>query len=182
MEPNTVKCAATQSRPATLSAIVVVAQDGAIGRDGGLLCHLPADLKHFKSLTMGHSIVMGSRTFESFPKGALPGRQNIVITRNPDWHADGVTVVHSVDEALQAAQMPGDIFIIGGAQIYAETFARVQTLHLTRLHATFDEADAFFPAIDPDEWQEVDCERHEADERNHYAYDFVTLTRKNNQT
>lgn len=163
-----------------ISAIVVVAQNGAIGRDGGLLCHLPADLRHFKNLTMGHSIVMGRRTFESFPKGALPGRQNIVITRNPDWQADGVTVVHSVDEALQAAQMPGDIFIIGGAQIYAATFHLVHSLHLTRLHATFDDADAFFPAIDPDQWQELDCERHDADERNPYAYDFVTLTRKNN--
>lgn len=167
-----------QCGTAQLSAIVVVAQDGAIGRDGGLLCHLPADLKHFKNLTMGHSIVMGRRTFESFPKGALPGRQNIVITRNRNYHPDGVTVVHSIDKALQAAMRPGDIFIIGGAQIYAETFDMVQTLHLTRLHATFDEADAFFPTIDPDEWQELDCERHEADERNPYDYDFVTLKRK----
>ena len=164
-----------------LAAIVVVAQDGAIGRDGGLLCHLPADLKHFKNLTMGHSIVMGRRTFESFPKGALPGRQNIVITRNPDYRPDGVTVVHSVDEALQAAEMPGDIFVIGGAQIYAETFDMVQTLHLTRLHATFAAADAFFPTINPDEWEEIDCEHHEADERNAWPYDFVTLVRKNNK-
>ena len=100
-----------------LAAIVVVAEDGAIGRDGGLLCHLPADLRHFKDLTMGHSIVMGRRTFESFPKGALPGRQNIVITRNKHYHPQGVTVVNSVDEALQAVEMPGDVFIIGGIGI-----------------------------------------------------------------
>ena len=181
MNSDTVQYAATQSRPAGIAAIVVVAQDGAIGRDGDLLCHLPADLKHFKNLTMGHSIVMGRRTFESFPKGALPGRQNIVITHNKHYHPQGVTVVHSVDEALQAATMPGEIFIIGGAQIYAATFDMVQTLHLTRLHATFDEADAFFPAINPDEWQQLDCERHDADERNPYAYDFVTLVRKNGQ-
>ena len=161
-----------------LAAIVVVAEDGAIGRDGGLLCHLPADLRHFKELTMGHSIVMGRRTFESFPKGALPGRQNIVITRNKHYHPQGVTVVHSIDEALQAVEMPGEVFIIGGAQIYAATFDQVQTLHLTRLHATFEAADAFFPDIDPTQWEELDCEQHEPDERNPYAYDFVTLRRK----
>lgn len=160
-----------------IAAIVVMAQDGAIGRDGQLLCHLPADLKHFKHLTMGHSIVMGRRTFESFPKGALPGRQNIVITRNRHYHPQGVTVVHSIEQALQAAHMPGDVFIIGGAQIYATTLDMVSTLHLTQLYATFDEADAFFPAIDPEQWQEVDREHHEADERNAYAYDFVTLRR-----
>ena len=161
-----------------LSAIVVVAENGAIGRDGGLLCHLPADLRHFKDLTMGHSIVMGRRTFESFPKGALPGRQNIVITHNKNYHPQGVTVVHSVDEALQAIEMPGDVFIIGGAQIYAATFEQVQTLHLTRLYATFDDADAFFPSIDPLKWEELDCQHHEPDDRNPYAYDFVTLRRK----
>lgn len=161
-----------------LAAIVVVAEDGAIGRDGGLLCHLPADLRHFKELTMGHSIVMGRRTFESFPKGALPGRQNIVITRNKHYHPQGATVVHSVDEALQAVEMSGDVFIIGGAQIYAATFDQVQILHLTRLHAIFEAADAFFPVIDPTQWEELDCERHEPDEHNPYAYDFVTLRRK----
>ena len=162
----------------SLAAIVVVAQDGAIGRGGDLLCHLPADLKHFKRITMGHSIVMGRRTFESFPKGALPGRQNIVITRNLHFAAQGVTVVHSVDEALDAATMPGNVFIIGGAQIYAATFHRVTTLHLTRLHATFPQADAFFPAIDPSEWQVIDEEHHPADDRNPYPYTFVTLRRK----
>ena len=106
-----------------LSAIVVVAENGAIGRDGGLLCHLPADLRHFKGLTMGHSIVMGRRTFESFPKGALPGRQNIVITRSRTYRREGFTVAHSLTEAIDAATMPGEVFIIGGAQIYAEHIA-----------------------------------------------------------
>lgn len=162
----------------TLSAIVVLADNGAIGRDGGLLCHLPADLQHFKNLTMGHSIVMGRRTFESFPKGALPGRQNIVITRNHHYHPQGVTVVHSFDEAMKAVTMPGEVFIIGGAQIYAATLEQVQTLHLTRLYASFDAADAFFPTIDMTQWEEIDSEHHEPDDRNPYAYDFVTLRRK----
>ena len=176
MEKQDIKCDEQHDR--NVAAIVVVAQDGAIGRRGDLLCHLPADLKHFKQITMGHSIVMGRRTFDSFPKGALPGRQNIVVTRNPHFSAPDVTVVHSVDEALRAASMPGDVFIIGGAQIYAATFQSVTTLHLTRLHASFPDADAFFPTIDPDEWQVIDEEPHPADDRNPYPYTFVTLRRK----
>lgn len=160
-----------------IAAIVVVAQDGAIGRDGDLLCHLPADLKHFKQITMGHSIVMGRRTFRSFPKGALPGRQNIVITRDKHFSATGVTVAHSLSEAINAATMPGDVFIIGGAQIYAQAIELVTTLHLTRIHATFQGADAFFPPIDMKHWQVLHSETHPADDRNPYAYTFETLTR-----
>ena len=162
----------------SIQAIVAIDENGAIGRQGDLLCHLPADMKHFKEVTMSHSIVMGRKTFESFPHRPLPGRQNIVITRNKHYHPQGVTVVNSIDEALQAVEMPGEVFIIGGAQIYAATFDQVQTLHLTRLHATFEAADAFFPVIDPAQWEELDCEHHEPDERNPYAYDFVTLRRK----
>ena len=161
-----------------LAAIVVVDDDGAIGRNGDLLCHLPADLKHFKAITMGHSIIMGRRTFDSFPKGALPGRQNIVITRNKHFSAPDVTVVHSVDEAIKAATMPGEVFIIGGAQIYAATFERVTTQYLTRLHASFPEADAFFPPINPDEWDVIDEEPHDPDDRNPHPYTFITLRRK----
>ena len=87
----------------TIHAIVAVAPDWAIGRQGDLLCHLPADMRHFKEVTMGHSIVMGRKTFESFPRRPLPGRQNIVITRNADWQYPGVTVVHSLDDAFAAA-------------------------------------------------------------------------------
>ena len=161
-----------------LSAIVVVANDGAIGRDGDLLCHLPADLKHFKQLTMGHSVVMGRRTFDSLPKGALPGRQNIVVTRNPHFEAPNVTVAHNIDEALAAVELPGEVFVMGGAQIYAATIDRVTTLHLTRVHTSFPDADTFFPDIVPEEWQVVDAEPHQADERNPYDYTFVTLRRK----
>lgn len=161
-----------------LSAIVVIAQDGAIGKNGGLLCHLPADLKHFKAITMGHSIIMGRKTFESFPKGALPGRQNIVITRNPQFAPQGVTVVHSVAQAIAAAEMPGEVFVIGGAQIYGETIDEISTLYLTELHATFAEADTYFPPINPQDWTEISREDHEADERNPYPFSFVTLKRK----
>ena len=161
-----------------LSAIVVIAENSAIGKNNDLLCHLPADLKHFKELTMGHTIIMGRRTFESLPKGALPGRENIVVTRNADYQAAGAVVCHSVDEALQKASMPGERFIIGGAQLYAATIDKVDMLHLTELHASFADADTFFPQINRDDWQEVERIDCQADERNRYSYSFVTLKKK----
>ena len=161
-----------------LSAIVVIAENSAIGKNNDLLCHLPADLKHFKELTMGHTIIMGRRTFESLPKGALPCRENIVVTRNADYQAAGAVVCHSVDEALQKASMPGERFIIGGAQLYAATIDKVDMLHLTELHASFADADTFFPQINRDEWQEVERIDCQADERNRYSYSFVTLKKK----
>ncbi len=161
-----------------LSAIVAVARDGAIGAKGGLLCHMSADLKHFKAVTMGHTIVMGRKTFESFPKGPLPGRQNVVVTRNPGYVApEGVTVVHSIAAALEAATMPGEVYIIGGAQIYNAAMPMVSTLHITRIEAEFPEADTYFPEIDPREWSQAACENHDPDERNPYSYSFVTLHR-----
>ena len=161
-----------------LSAIVVIADDGAIGKDNGLLCHLPADLKHFKSITMGHTIIMGRRTFESLPQGALPGRENIVVSRNADYRAEGAKVCTSIEQAVAQASMPGECFILGGAQLYASTIAQVDKLYLTAIHAHFDDADAYFPAINPDEWTEIDREDHQADEKNRYDYSFVTLKRK----
>ncbi len=161
-----------------LSAIVAIARDGAIGAKGGLLCYMSADLKHFKAVTMGHTIVMGRKTFESFPKGPLPGRQNVVVTRNPGYVApEGVTVVHSIAAALEAATMPGEVYIIGGAQIYNAAMPMVSTLHITRIDAEFPEADTYFPEIEPREWSQAACESHDPDERNPYSYSFVTLHR-----
>ncbi len=160
-----------------LSAIVVVAENGAIGKNGDLLCHLPADLKHFKNLTMGHSIVMGRKTFESFPRRPLPGRQNIVITRNADWQYPGVTVAHSLDDAIAVAHTD-TVFVIGGAQIYEQALPLVDVLHLTCIHARWASADVFFPALDMNEWQEVSREHHNSDHRNAYEFDFITLKRR----
>ncbi len=160
-----------------LCAVVVIDDNGAIGHKGQLLCHLPADLKHFKDITMGHSIVMGRHTLESFPRGPLPGRQNIVISRNPDYSPAGVTMAHSIPEALTLATMPGPVFVIGGAQVYAATFQQVDTLYLTRIHHAFSEADAHFPAIDPTQWTQVAAEPHPADDRNPHPYTFITLKR-----
>ena len=161
----------------SVHAIVAVASDWAIGRQGQLLCHMPADMKHFKEVTMGHSIVMGRKTFESFPRRPLPGRQNIVITRNPQWQYPGVTVAHSVEEAIAAAETE-DVFIIGGADVYEQTLPLVEVLHLTVIHARWASADAYFPALDMKEWQEVEREHHTSDHRNAYEFDFITLKRR----
>ena len=161
----------------SIRAIVAVASDWAIGRQGDLLCHLPADMKHFKEVTMGNSIVMGRKTFESFPRRPLPGRQNIVITRNADWRYPGVTVVHSLEDAIAAAETD-TVFIIGGAQVYEQALPLVDVLHLTQIHARWADADVHFPALNMDEWQEVNREHHVSDHRNAYEFDFITLKRR----
>ncbi len=160
----------------SIEAIVAIDENGAIGRQGDLLCHLPADMKHFKEVTMGHSIVMGRKTFESFPRRPLPGRQNIVITRNTGWQYPGVTVSHSLEKAIKVAET-SKVFIIGGAQVYEQAMPLVNVLHLTRIHARWASADAFFPTIDMTQWQEVSREHHKSDHRNAYEFDFITLKR-----
>ena len=161
----------------TIKAIVAVDENGAIGRQGDLLCHLPADMRHFKEMTMGHSIVMGRKTFESFPRRPLPGRQNLVITRSAGWQYPGVTVAHSLEQAIAMAETD-TVFIIGGAQIYEQALPVVDVLHLTLIHARWASADVYFPALDPNQWQEVEREHHTSDHRNAYEYDFITLKRR----
>ena len=161
-----------------LSAIVAVDLDWAIGKNGDLLCHLPADLKHFKSITMGHPIIMGRKTFESFPKGPLPGRQNIVVTRNASYQHDGVTVAQSIDEAVKKSDETDEIFFIGGAHIYRSVIDAIDTLHLTRINAHFSGADTFFLAINPEEWEVTEQADFQPDEKNAFAYSFITLRRK----
>lgn len=144
-----------QRRDFSVSIIVAAARDGAIGRQGGMIWHLPADLKHFKNITSGHTVIMGRRTFESLPKGALPRRRNIVVSRNPLFRAEGAEVFASLDDALRAARADGEVFIIGGAQIYKESMPIATRLYLTRIDAEAPDADAFFPDIDPARWQRI---------------------------
>lgn len=160
-----------------VSIIVAVAKHNAIGAKGGLLCHLPADLKHFKNTTSGHTVVMGRRTFDSLPKGALPNRRNIVVTRNPNFTTPGVEVAHSLAEAFSPVA-DGEVFVIGGAQIYAEALPMASKLYITEIEASFPEADTFFPEIDDSQWVETLREAHEADEKNPYPYEFVILERR----
>lgn len=161
-----------------LSIIVAADLDGAIGHNGDLLCHLSADLKRFKALTMGHAIIMGRKTFDSLPKGALPGRKNIVITRNADFAAEGAVVVHSLDEALAASASDSERFILGGAQLYDQTFSIADRIYLTRIEARFPQADTRLHNLNIDEWEEIEKTSHPASERDAYPYSFITLERK----
>jgi dihydrofolate reductase len=162
----------------TVSIIAIVAANDVIGRGNKLPWHMPADLKRFKELTMGHHLIMGRKTFESVGK-PLPGRINVVVTRNVDFTPDGVAVSRSVEEAISKAEAAGDdeVFIAGGAEIYAQTIHRADRMYITRLHGE-PEGDTFFPEFDDvNEWKLVDAEHFEADERNAFPYSFLTYER-----
>lgn len=161
-----------------LTIICAVAQNGAIGYKNRLLYHLSADLKRFKALTTGHTIIMGRRTFESLPKGALPNRRNIVLTHDKTFQASDIETFSSLLSALESAKSDEEIFIIGGAGVYAEAVPLSDRLCLTEIQATPDNADVFFPKIDKAEWKEVLREHHDADERNAKPFDFTEYIRK----
>ena len=162
----------------TLTLIAAIAADGAIGRRGDLLWHLPADLRHFKELTLGAPVIMGRKTWESLPKRPLPGRQNIVITSNSAYDAPGALIAPSLSAAVKTADSD-KVFIIGGGSVYAEAISHADTLELTRIDSTVEDADTRFPEIDPAEWSETDESRlRPAMSHNDLTYRFVTLTRK----
>ncbi len=153
-----------------ISVIVAAAENGVIGRQGELPWRLSGDLRYFKAVTMGKPIVMGRRTWESIGR-PLPGRQNIVVTRQAGFAAEGCDVVASGDDAIAVAGDAAEIMIIGGSEIYALFLPAAERLYLTRVHADVD-GDAFLPAIDAQAWQLVSDERHAADEKNEYDYSF----------
>ena len=160
----------------TRVSIVVATDDhGGIGYEGRLPWHLPNDLKRFKALTLGKPVIMGRRTHESIGR-ALPGRTNIVVSRQPGLEIEGCTVVPGFEAALAAAAGAEEACVIGGAEIYRLALPSADTLHLTRVHATVD-ADTHFPAIDASEWEEIAREDCLPDERHAHAYSFVTLRR-----
>ena len=158
-----------------ISIIVATGRNNEIGKDNELLWHLPADLKHFKEITNGHTIVMGRKTFESLPKGALPNRRNMIVSRNADLKIEGAEVYASIDQALLKAIDEEEVFIIGGAQIYKQAFPDADKIYLTKVNALFPDATAFFPEIKSAEWREVSREFHPADEKNPYAFTFIEL-------
>lgn len=156
----------------------ITARRGAIGRKGDLIYHISADLKHFKELTTGHTVLMGRRTFLSLPKGALPKRRNVVITSDPQWTAPNVETAHSLDEALALTAADSEIFVIGGGQVYAETLAVADRLCITLIDAPEpDDADTFFPPIDPSLWEITDMSPRFTDPAG-IPYTFVTFSRK----
>lgn len=161
-----------------LTIIVAAGEDNAIGKDNDLIWHLSDDLKRFKKLTSGHHIIMGRKTFESFPK-PLPNRTHIVITRQKDYKVpDGVIVVNNLEDAIDAARKDSQPFIIGGGEIYKQSINLAEKLEMTRVHSTFKNADTFFPEIDDTKWREVSRTTHDADEKHKYAFSFITYLRK----
>lgn len=161
-----------------LTIIVAAGEDNAIGKDNDLIWHLSDDLKRFKKLTSGHHIIMGRKTFESFPK-PLPNRTHIVITRQSDYKVpEGVIVVNNLEDAIDAARKDKQPFIIGGGEIYRQSINLAEKLEITRVHSTFKNADTFFPEIDDTKWREVSRTTHDADENHKYAFSFITYLRK----
>lgn len=158
---------------ATLSLIVAIDQNSAIGKGNKMLTHLPDDLKYFQKVTSGHSVIMGRKTFESLPKGALPNRRNIVISSNEELELDGCEVVHSIDEAIALTMAEDEVFIMGGGIVYKETIGWADRLYITHIDHAFEGAEVYFPEFDKSEWQEVWREDHQADEKHKYDFSFV---------
>ena len=164
-------------RPAALELVVAVAENDAIGRDNRLPWRLPADLRRFKALTLGHPILMGRKTHESIGR-ALPGRTNLILTRTRGFRALECIVVHSLADACAAAGAEASIMVIGGAEIYRLCLPLATRLHLTLVHTRIEGADACFDGWRSADWVESSREPHEADDRNECAYSFVTLDRR----
>ena len=160
-----------------LSLIVAISENNAIGKAGDLLCHLPNDLKHFKEITTGATVVMGKKTFFSLPRRPLPNRRNIVLTRDVAFVYDNTEVAHSIQELEQMVQTDNRVFIIGGGEVYKQFMPLVDELHITHIHHTWEDADTFFPKISPSIWHCVHQEEHEPDEKHAYAYTFSTYRR-----
>jgi len=156
--------------------IAAMAANRVIGKDNALPWHLPADLKRFKTLTMGHPVVMGRKTHESIGR-PLPGRRNLVISRNRDYRAPGCEIVHSLDEATAACRGAKTIFVIGGAELYRESLARAHCLEFTEIHAEF-EGDVTFPEVSLAQWRETAREVHANEAGIPFRYDFVHYQRQ----
>lgn len=157
--------------------IAAAGENNELGRDNDLLWHLPDDFKRFKKITSHHFIIMGRKTFESFPK-PLPNRTHIVMTRDRNYGKPGAVVVYSLEEALEKAKSSKDIFIIGGGEVFEMGLKIADKIELTRVHGTFEDADTFFPEFSKDEWALVSEEKHEKDERHKYSFTYETWIRK----
>ena len=162
-----------------LVLIAAVARNGVIGKGNALLWHLPEDLAHFRDTTLGHSVIMGRKTWDSLPPRfrPLPRRRNIVVTRQPAWQAEGAQAVPSLEAALDAAQPETRLFVIGGAALYAAALPLAQTLLLTEIHRDF-EGDVLFPAYERSAFEETAREHHQAQPPNDFSFDFVTWRRR----
>ncbi len=158
-----------------LSIIVALSENNVVGINNQLPWHLSADLKRVKALTMGHHLIMGRKTFESIGR-PLPGRTNVIITRNKDFKAEGCVTVSSLIEALEKAKDDTEAFIFGGGEVFREGLPKVNKIYMTRIHRNF-EGDTHFPELKSEEWKEISREDFNADEKNNYNYSFIDLVR-----
>jgi dihydrofolate reductase len=157
-------------------AVVAMADNGVIGRDNGLPWHLPDDLKRFKALTMGHALLMGRRTYEAIGR-PLPGRRNLVLTRNAEWRADGCDTVTSPAAAIAMAGDPGELFVIGGAEVFLACWPMIGRIELTEVHAAVS-GDTLLSGFERDDWREIARKEHAADARHAHRFSYVTLVRR----
>ena len=161
-----------------ISIIVAIAENYAIGKKGDLLCHLPADLKHFKEITSGKTVLMGERTFYSLPKHPLPNRRNIVLTDVKGKTFEGAEAVYSLEELCAKVQGEEEAFVIGGGMVYRQMMPKADKLYITHIHHSWEDADTFFPEIKEDEWKLISSKEHKADEKNPYDFTFCTYNRR----
>ena len=159
-----------------ISLIAAIGKNNELGKGNTLLWHMPADMKHFKETTKGHSVVMGRKTFESIGR-PLPDRRNIVITRDKNYKQEGIEITHSLEEAVEKTKNEPETFIIGGAEIYKQSFGVADKLYITHVDAKDKNADAFFPEIIPIVWNEVSHEEHHSDDKNPFNYTFSVYER-----
>ena len=160
-----------------ISMVVAVAKNGAIGRKGQLLYHIKEDMRHFRQITMGHAVIMGRKTWESLP-GALSGRNNIVVTRDNDYKAEGAVCRHSLEAALDYIKSSEEAMVIGGGQLYAEALSLIQNIYMTVIDDSPDNADTFFPDLNPDEWTVTQESETFTDPVTELKYRYICLTRK----
>ena len=159
-----------------VTIIAAIGRNRALGKNNDLIWHLPADLRRFKKVTRGHHIIMGRKTYESLGK-PLPNRTNIIVSRNPDYKAEGCVVVSSLEEALKTAKADPNPYVLGGAEIYKQALSIADFMDLTLVHADF-EADAFFPDFSLENWKEIGRQDFEKDEENPHDYSFVQYKKK----
>lgn len=154
-----------------ISLIAAIGKNNELGKGNTLLWHMPADMKYFREKTRGHTVIMGRKTFESL-KVPLPNRRNIIITRDINYKKEGIEIVHSLEEAIEQTKSEGEVFIIGGAEIYKQAMSIADRLYITHIDAEDKTADAFFPEIIPVVWNEISHEEHKPDEKNIFPYTF----------
>ncbi|MCK5822787.1 MAG: dihydrofolate reductase [Bacteroidales bacterium] len=159
------------------SIIVAIAENYAIGKDNELLWHISDDLKRFKKLTSGHTVIMGQNTFDSLPNGALPKRTNIVITFNKELKIPGCIMAYSIEDAIKKCDLNQEVFVIGGGSIYEQFLEFADKIYITLVHKNFD-ADTFFPKIDSNKWSIIEQTDFPADDKSKYAYSFITYVKK----